>query len=254
MLNVKEVKNELPHSAIPDYEKTAKIFHKAEEEGYDEAIVVSVSTGLGGTANFLRLLCEKEVPKMKVFIVDSRIACFPEGALALRARQLVDQGVPTEDILKELEWMKARQELVGLDEKLDYLIYNGRLKGAKAYMGKMLKVTPIIAFNREGELTSYAKERGIKSACKEMVNIVKTKIIAGRDPSAYWLGHIYTGTSTLEILKKFEEVEGLKTNHEDVIMDPVSGINNGPWCAGYFYVPLRQSNEDVNDLNGNPLF
>ena len=74
--------------------------------------------------------------KLKITVIDSKITCFNEGYLAVKAKELVDKGVPTETIIKEIEWIKKRQEFIGLDEKLDYLIFNGRLKGLRLMLAK----------------------------------------------------------------------------------------------------------------------
>ena len=65
-----------------------------------------------------------------------------QNHLCLLAQKLVDEGVPTETILKEIEWVKKTQKFFGISSKLDFLIYGGRLKGAKAFMGKLLQICP----------------------------------------------------------------------------------------------------------------
>ena len=42
------------------------------------------------------------------------------------------------------------------------------------------------------------------------------------------------------------EKQGLHTNHEDVIMSPVSGCHNGPWLAGYGLAFLRREDEPLD--------
>ena len=49
--------------------------------------------------------------------------------------------------------MMKRQQFIGVDGKLDYLIYNGRLKGGKAFMGQMLNICPVVHFDN-GEIVA----------------------------------------------------------------------------------------------------
>jgi hypothetical protein len=51
----------------------------------------------------------------------------------------------------------------------------------------------------------------------------------------------------LEKLKVIEEAHGIKTNHEPVIMSPVSGAHNGPWLAGYGIHFLRREDEPLEN-------
>lgn len=71
-------------------------------------------------------------------------------------------------------------------------------------------------------------------------------IIGDRAPEDYLLWHIYTGPSLLEELKEKEDQVNFHTNHEDVIMSPVSGCHNGPWLAGYGLVFLRREDEPLD--------
>lgn len=237
-------KNNLPKTAMPTPAEIKEHFDKAIEEGYDEAIVFAISSGLGGTYNEICIVARDYSDKLKIHVIDTKITSFGEGYLAVRAKSMVDAGVPTETILKEVKWMMDRQEFIGIDGKLDYLIYNGRLKGGKAFMGQMLKICPVVHFNREGECVALESVRTHKKALMRTCEIIKEKI-GDRSPDDYKLWHVYTGTSMLDVLKEIEPKYGIETNHEDVIMSPVSGAHNGPWLAGYGLAFLRREDEPL---------
>jgi len=238
-------KNNLPKTGMPSIEAIRRHYDKAIEEGYDEAIVIAISSALGGTYNELCLVAKEYEEKLKVHVVDSKITCFNEGFLAVFAKRLVDEGKDSETVLKEINWMIRHQEFYGVDGKLDYLIYNGRLKGGKAFMGQMLKICPVVHFTRDGELLALESVRTPKKALMRMCELMK-EVIGDRDPKDYMLWHVYTGTSLLDNLKEIEERYGIKTNHEDVIMSPVSGCHNGPWLAGYELIRLRREDEPLD--------
>ena len=239
---IENPKDNLPRTAIPDAAKVRAQFDKLYEDGYNELIIIAISSGLGGTYNELRLIAEEYSDKMKITVIDSRITAFNEGLLAVKAAELIEKGVSTEDIVKEIEWIKARQEFIGIDGKLDYLIYNGRLKGGKAFMGKMLSICPVIHFSTEGEVVPLASVRTQRKALQKTCEIIKEKI-GDRDPKDYILFHVYTGPSAITELREVEKEYGIECNHEDVIMSPVSGCHNGPWLAGYEFFPIRREDE-----------
>lgn len=243
---LEDPKNHLPKTAMPTPEEIKRHFDKAYEDGYDELIVIAISSYLGGTYNLIRLVAEEYQSKMKIHVIDSKITCFGEGLLAVRAAQMIEKGISTDQILKEIAWMMARQEFLGVDAKLDYLIYNGRLKGGKAFMGKMLSICPVVHFTHEGECTSLTTVRTPKKALAKTCEILKNDIIKDRDSKDYILFHIYTGPSLIKELEKIEGDYGIKCNHESVIMSPVSGCHNGPWLAGYGYLPLRREDEALD--------
>lgn len=241
---IDDPKNHLPSTAMPDTEEITGAFEKAITEGYDEAIVLTLSSGLGGTYNKIRLLAEDYQDRIRIHVIDTKITCFGEGLLAIKAAEFVKAGMYSEQILKEIAWMMSRQVFIGVDGKLDYLIYNGRLKGGKAFIGRMLSICPVVHFNSEGEIVALESVRTPRKALTRTCEIIREKI-GDRSPEDYLLWHVYTGSSLLETLKEIEGKQDLKTNHEDVIMSPVSGCHNGPWLAGYGLAFLRRVDEPL---------
>ncbi|MBR2445875.1 MAG: DegV family protein [Clostridia bacterium] len=241
---LEDAKNNLPKTAMPSPERIREHFQKAYDEGYREIIVIAISAYLGGTYNLIRLTAEEFADKMNIIVIDSKITCFGEGMLAIKAAEMIEQGVPTETILKEIAWMMKHQEFLGVDAKLDYLIYNGRLKGGKALMGKMLNICPVVHFTHDGELCALQSVRTPKKALAKTCEILK-EMIGDRDPKDYLLWHTYTGPSLLEELVEIEKKYDIHTNHEKVITSPVSGCHNGPWLAGYGLLFLRREDEPL---------
>ena len=241
---LEDPKNNLPKTGMPLDEDIRSHFEKAVENGYDEAIVISISSYLSGCYNKIEQIAKDFEGKIKITVVDTKINSFNEGYIAIRAAQLVEQGVPTETILKEIAWIMKTQEFFGVDGELDYLIYNGRLKGGKAFMGKMLGICPVVGFDREGVLGSIESVRTKKKALTRTCEMLKEKI-GDRSAEDYLLFHVYTGKSLLPMLEEIEKGFGIKTNHHPVIMSPVSGCHNGPYFAGYGLVFLRREDEPL---------
>lgn len=237
-------KNNLPHSAIPPYESIRKKFESLVERGIEEVIIVIISSYLGGTYNQIKLVSEEFSDKIKAHLVDAKITGFGEGLLAVQAQELVNKGVDTETILKELEWSKKHQEFLGSCSKLDYLIYNGRLKGGKAFMGKLLNVVPAMHFSHDGVLEPFASVIGLKKATIMCIERMK-EIIGDRDPKDYLLWHNYSGEGSQDIYLELEKEYGLKCNHEDVILSPVTGCHTGPYLAGYGLFMKRREDEPL---------
>ena len=241
---LEDVKNNLPKTAMPTSNEITEHFDNALKEGCEELFVVCISSKMGGTYNFIRLMANDYQDKMKIHVIDAKITCFGEGLLAVKIAEMIKKGVETEQILKEVKWMQAHQEFLGIDGKLDYLIYNGRLKGGKAFMGKMIGICPVIHFSKEGDCEPLASVVSQKKALNKTCEVLK-EIIDDRDPKDYILFHIYTGTSVIEKLEVIEKAHGITCNHEPVIMSPVSGCHNGPWLAGYGLLFLRREDEPL---------
>ncbi|MBO4219473.1 MAG: DegV family protein [Clostridia bacterium] len=243
---IEDPKNNLPSTGMPDTEEIESCFEKAISEGYDEMIVYVLSSYLGGTYNKICLVAKEFEGRLKINVIDTKITCFGEGFLAIKAAEFAGKGMSSEDILRETAWMMKRQVFMGVDGKLDYLIYNGRLKGGKAFMGQMLNICPVVHFSPEGECVALESVRTQKKALARTCELLKEKI-GSRSPEDYLLWHVYTGPSLITKLEEIEKKYGIETNHEAVIMSPVSGCHNGPWLAGYGLAFLRRPDEPLED-------
>ena len=243
---IENPKDNLPYTGMPSTEEIRACFDKAIAEGCDEAIAFSISAALGGTYNKICLIAKEYEDKLKIHVVDTKITSFGEGMLAIKAAEFAAKGMSSEEILKEIRWIMKHQLFMGVVGKLDYLIYNGRLKGGKAFMGQMLGICPVLHFNPQGEAAAMESVRTQKKALARACEIIKEKI-GDRDTADYQLWHVYTGPSLLQQLLQIEPKYDVKTNHEDVIMSPVSGSHNGPWLAGYGIVFNRRADEPLED-------
>lgn len=243
---LEDPKNHLPYTSMPTREEIMAHFEQACADGYDEVIVIALSSYLGGTYNLIRLIAEEFSDRINIAVIDSKIACFGEGLLAIKAAEMVKNGLPTETILKEIAWMMKRQEFLGVVGRLDYLIYNGRLKGGKALMGKMLSICPVLHFTHEGEICSLQSVRTIKKALHQQCVILK-ELIGDRSSEDYVLWRMYTGESLVAQQVEIEKQYGIEPNHEPMIVSPVSGCHTGPWLAGYGLLFLRREDEPLED-------
>lgn len=241
---IEDPKSNLPYTGMPETEELRGHFEKALNDGCDEVIAFALSSALGGTYNKICLIAREYEDRMKIKVVDTGITCFGEGLLAIKAAEFANKGMSSDDIMKEISWMMRHQEFMGVDGRLDYLIYNGRLKGGKAFLGQMLNMCPVIHFE-EGEIVPLETVRTPKKALMRTCQLIKEKL-GDRSPEDYLLWHIYTGPSLIDTLKQIEGAYGISTNHEDVIMSPVSGAHNGPWLAGYGLAFIRRDDEDIN--------
>ena len=239
---LEDPRNNLPYTGMPETEEITECFDRAIADGYDEVIVYVLSSALGGTYNKICLVAKEYSDRLKIHVIDTHLTCFGEGLLAIKAAEYAAQGMSSEEILRETRWSMDHQEFIGVDGKLDYLIYNGRLKGGKAFMGQLLNICPVIHFSKEGEIVPLESVRTPKKALARTCEILK-EIIGDRNPEDYILWHIYTGPSLIEKLREIEVKYDIKTNHEAVIMSPVSGAHNGPWLAGYGLLFLRRNDE-----------
>jgi DegV family protein with EDD domain len=132
------------HTAAPSVGQFKLAFENAFEDGHEAIVCVCLSEGLSATVKHARMAREM-LPARPIFVVDSRSASMGIGALALRGAALAQAGATADEIDSQLSHLCDRVDLfVGLDT-LEYLRKGGRIGYAKAAIGGLLSIKPIIA-------------------------------------------------------------------------------------------------------------
>ena len=111
--------------------------------GADAVVCVTVSGDLSGTLKS-RPGRGRELPDREIRIVDSRTASMGHGMLAQIAARMAREGSSAEAIEAALEATKQRITLFIALDTLEYLKRGGRISGARAAVGTMLSIKPII--------------------------------------------------------------------------------------------------------------
>ena len=132
-----------PHTAAPSIGLFKQAFEQAFAEGHDAVVCVCLGEGLSATIKHARMAREM-LPDRPILIVDSRSASMSVGALAMRGTALAASGLSAGEIESRLCAMRDGMNLyVGLDT-LEYLRKGGRISNAKAAIGGLLSIKPII--------------------------------------------------------------------------------------------------------------
>lgn len=147
----------LPTTSQPAIGMFTELLQELKEEGYTDVVSVHLSTKISGTLQ-TALSAGEMVEGITLHGVDSEISCAPQGFLARTAAKLALEGTPPENIVAELEKIKAQIRAYFVVHDLHHLRRGGRLNSAQALIGSMLQIKPILHME-EGLIVPYAKVR-----------------------------------------------------------------------------------------------
>jgi DegV family protein with EDD domain len=112
-------------------------------QGYDEIVCVCVGSKLSATMNSAQIAAGM-FPDRKIHVYDTQSATMGQGMLALLAAQRASEGKSGADIVDELERRRGTLVLYLALETLEFLKRGGRISPARAAIGNVLSVKPII--------------------------------------------------------------------------------------------------------------
>jgi DegV family protein with EDD domain len=161
---------ELPKTAAPPPVLYHPIFEQALKDG-EEVVVVAPSAKVSGTVRSAEVAAQ-DFLKLKVHVVDTQTIAGNLASLVLLAHEWAREGAKAESIISRLnEWI-PRGHIFFLVDTLEYLQKGGRIGGAKALLGEMLQIKPILCL-QNGQVEPFEQQRTKKRAVARLVEIVE---------------------------------------------------------------------------------
>ncbi len=161
-------------TAMPSPNEYLKIINEAIEEGHTEILCICMSSGTSGayySGVMAKEMFFEENPNsdIKIHVVDSKGMSHGSGWLILKSAKLREQGATYEELIRFNETYKTCVKHFLAVDDLNHLIKSGRLTNASAFIGKILKIKPIMSM-RKGKGAIVAKERGRKKVIKHYID------------------------------------------------------------------------------------
>lgn len=223
------LENEVPKTSLPSAQETEEILTKLETEGYTHVICISISSGLSGSFNAIRLALEDH-PKLTSFVYDSKILAYPQGEIVLEVAKLIKEGKSFEEIVQEIPEIRKRVIGYFTINTLEYLKKGGRIGRLAGTVGELLNLKPIITTDEDGVYYNVAKVRGRKQSLSKMTELLKGYL----DKSKCEVAVLHAGCEDEAIkymnsLKDLPNVESIKIAE----ISPALGIHGGPGLIGF---------------------
>ena len=221
---------EIPKTSMPTLGDAVALLESLRDQGYKEALAVTISSGLSGTCQMLRLAAE-DIEGMDLRVVDSRSIGIGAGALVIRAAELAAQGMGLDALEQSVEAMTRNIHVFFTMETLQYLQKGGRIGKMSAAVGNLLSVRPVITCNKEGVLQTVQKVRGNSAALEAAVSQT-VKAVGNQKRFRLFVAHADAAKrarTAAEILKT------RLPNAEEILLaeiGPALAVHSGPGLLG----------------------
>lgn len=196
---------------------------------YDSIISVHMSNAMSGTCSNSTNAAKTISWQIKkdITVLDSKRLTGALGLIVLRLAKAIESGNHNHDDLvkKTKEWIKKTELFVSVTT-LKYIVKSGRVSPIKGFVGKLLKLKPVIKINDEGKAEMLNKSFTEKGCMKNLLNHVKKVGVKGE----IW-GYTITHADNLKTANWYaEELKSFLGMDPEFIREasPVLGANIGP--------------------------
>ena len=150
---------ELPTTAAPSVGRFQEIFERIFQEGYTEIISIHAASKLSGIFNAARLAAAEFSAAIQV--VDSEQLSLGLGFQVLEAARGARRKLGLDEILHSIKSIQSRISVYALLDTFTYIHRSGRVSWAKARLGSILNIKPILELQKGVVLNrGLARARG----------------------------------------------------------------------------------------------
>ncbi|NQT31307.1 MAG: DegV family protein [Deltaproteobacteria bacterium] len=160
-----------PSTTQPGPQDFLEVYQKLSADA-DGIVSIHISGKLSGTCNSALMARDMLETGCPVEVVDSETLSMSVGLTAIAAAQMAKAG---ESMDKIVEWVKQaipKTYLFFLLDTLEYLKRGGRIGKAKALLGSVLKVKPMLTI-KDGELVPVGQARNRAKGMDKLFEYVK---------------------------------------------------------------------------------
>lgn len=131
-----------PTTSAPSVGAFQVKYEKLLREGAERVVSIHAANSLSGIFNAARLAAQEFGERVKV--LDSEQLSLGIGFQVLAAAEGIARGAVMDEIMSIVETVRQRVRVVALLESLEYIRRSGRVSWAKALIGSLLHIQPLV--------------------------------------------------------------------------------------------------------------
>jgi DegV family protein with EDD domain len=219
---------EIPKTSLPVPEDVLALYDKLADEGYTDAIHLTISSGLSGTYNMVRLLAES-YERMRIQVIDTKTLSMHQGFIAMECANTLSVTQSIEKAKARIAQIREKGLTAFVIPTLEYLRKGGRIGLVEGTLGTLLRLKPVIYVDDSGVYRTLAKHPSftlmIDTMVKEFVTRFKNK------PVSLAVMHGSVQDEAQKLLAKLKD--SLNAAESFLVqVTPVLGVHTGPGLLG----------------------
>jgi len=215
----------LPTTSPPSVADFIKVYRELAEQGHP-ILSIHISSKLSGTCASA-LAAKNALPQAQIEIVDSLTIAM--GMLISPVAEAAERGETLSQIVASIEKLNKCIKVIAAFDTLEYLRKGGRIGAARALVGTLLKIKPVLT-QEDGEVKVLNKARTMTQAIEYMLGFVEKEVKGSISLHGY-IAHSHVPDAARALEKELRENfnwVGLRF----LEMGPVLGTHMGPGLVG----------------------
>jgi len=171
----------LPTTSQPSAGEFHEVFKELTDAGH-EVVALTISSKLSGTwASAMAAL--EMLPGAPISVIDSLCTSLALRLLVESAIQEIAAGATRQQVVDQIEQLKGKLHILFVVDTLEYLAKGGRIGNAKAFLGTLIKIKPLLILEN-GLIEPCEQIRSKTKAEARMLELMEQKL-AGQGAQAH---------------------------------------------------------------------
>lgn len=183
-MHMKNEPQQIPKTSAPSIYDWLKGYKDMYEKGYNKFIVTTIASKLSASyqnAVMARDIFLESIKDAKVEIFESKTCACGQAALEIKIAQMINsKKLSWEDIIKRTGQLIPNAVSLFTVQELTYMLAGGRIGGAAAMIGNLVKIRPVCEFVN-GVVHPIKAVRGRKKSLDYLINTCVSRIKNIRD-------------------------------------------------------------------------
>jgi len=207
-------------------------YRRALDRGAEQLLGIFVSGSLSGTYGSAATEM-REFDDVPTQAIDSRSASLGVGLLVARAVELLDDGHSLEQVTAELRRVRERSSIFLTVNTYEYLLRSGRVGRAKAWLGELLDLKPILSLDDDGRVIKIGTARGTEDLIQRVLELLEERL-AGAKRYRLGVAHFAVPDIAASLVRRLEE----RFDPVEILSGPTTAalaVHTGPgaWTVAY---------------------
>jgi DegV family protein with EDD domain len=219
----------LPETAAPSPGAFKAAYERAVTDGCDGVIVLTLSALLSATNQSAVLGSEELTDTLTVRVIDTKAVSMAQGLLVIDVAELAATGADLDALSSHAESLVAKVGVVAMLDTLEHLIKGGRVGGARALLGQVLSIKPLLEL-KDGVVAEAGRQRTRSKALVAIAGVARSHAPLRR------LALVHGASSEVANLEGL--VDDVATEFPIIVTDmgPTVGTHGGPGIIGLCWI------------------
>ena len=221
----------LPTTSQPSAGEFHEVFQELINDG-NEVVALTISSKLSGTWNSA-MAAKEMLPEAGISVIDSMSTSVGLRMMVDAAVEAAGAGATRQEIVEQIGGISKRMHILFVVDTLEYLAKGGRIGNAKAFLGTILKVKPILAI-QDGVIEPLEQVRSARKAQARMLDLIEEDLGSQSPQAKVGIINALVPREAEALAQKLAERLGCTQPLVDDL-GPVIGTHTGPGVTGVGY-------------------